>query len=72
MPLQKYLQEGVFDPEAVKAMTTAFDDALRTLKLVDRSDPIIEIVARKIVEVARLGERDPARLCELALKHLGR
>ena len=59
-----------FDDRAVKAMTTAYDAALRALGLVDRTDPCTEIIARKIVERAQTGERDPERLSDLALKNI--
>jgi len=58
--------DGVFTPEAVTAMSAAFDDALNKLKLADR-DPVAEVVARKIIENARQGERDAARLSATAL-----
>jgi hypothetical protein len=67
--MHRLLQGGAFGPEAVKAMTTAFEDALAIRKL-DRSDPLAEILARKIIEVAQLGESDPVRLRDLALKSL--
>jgi hypothetical protein len=67
MPLTRYLGEGVFDPPAVDAMSAAFEAACRSLGLVDRDDPFAEIVARKVIEVAGTGERDPERLCALAL-----
>ena len=52
-------------------MTQAYEDALRVLNLADRRDPIIELVARKIIEVAKTGERDPVRLRERALNGIG-
>jgi len=72
MPIRRLLGESALDPEAVKAMTTAFEDALRQLELVDRSDPLTEIVALEIIEIGRNGERDPARIRELALQKLRR
>ena len=45
--------------------------ALQLLRLVDRTDPVTEIVAKKIIEVARSGETDPPRICARALKELG-
>jgi hypothetical protein len=59
--------DGVFSPEVITAISAAFDDALNKLKLVDRDDPVAEIVARKITEIARQGECDPARLSAAAV-----
>jgi hypothetical protein len=36
-----------------------------------RQDPITELLAKKIIEAALAGERDPDRLCEAALRDLG-
>ncbi len=47
-------------------MSTRF----KVLQLSDRTDPITELVARKIIEIAEVGERDPDRLCERALAAL--
>jgi hypothetical protein len=65
MPVKRLLEGAAFDAAAVKTITTAFDEALRELHL-DRSDPKAEVLAGKIIECARAGERDPDRLRELA------
>jgi hypothetical protein len=67
MPLTPYLKEAVFEPKAIEAMTAAFEAVCDSLKLLDRDDPITEIVARKVIEVAGTGERDPERIRELVL-----
>ena len=59
--------EGVFDQSAIDAMAAAFAACGRSLQLEDRTDPISEMVARKVIEVAGTGERDPLRICGLAL-----
>jgi hypothetical protein len=64
-------QEAVFSPEEVSVITKAFDAALQSLGLVNRSDPVAETVARKIIDLARMGERDPDRLCDQVLKTYG-
>jgi hypothetical protein len=70
MPIVRLLQYEAFRPEDIKVMTAAFEDALSSLGLVDRGDPRTEIVARKIIECAQTGERDPVRLRDSALKSL--
>jgi hypothetical protein len=37
----------------VKAMTVAYEDVLRELKLADRADPLTEMIAKKIIELAQ-------------------
>jgi hypothetical protein len=49
----------------------AYEDALRVLRLANRTDPITEMVAKKIMEVAQTGERSAIRIRERALKELG-
>ena len=44
---------------------------MQLLRLVDRTDPVTELVAQKILEVARSGVHDPAHICARALKELG-
>jgi hypothetical protein len=43
---------------------------LRILRVVNRDDPITEIVAKRIIEAAQTGIRDPVKLCMLAIKDL--
>jgi len=40
------------------------------LSLVDRNDPITEIIAKKIIELGQRGVREAAQLVELAIKEL--
>src|SRR5215813_6136092 len=68
MAIDRHLQDGVFDPEAVTALTAAYEEALRRFGLVDRTDPVTELIAARIIACASMGELDPLRLCERALK----
>jgi hypothetical protein len=70
MPIDQLLNRGAFDPEAINAMRTAFEDALRTLSLVDQDGPTAMLLAKNVVECAKGGERDPIRLRDCALKAL--
>jgi hypothetical protein len=56
---------GVFDPETVAVMTTAFDRLLADFKLVDRKDPVVTMLAKLVIEIVRNGARDPDRVCKL-------
>jgi hypothetical protein len=57
--------------QEIDQMTAAYEDALRVLRLANRSDPLTDLVAQKIIEVAQTGQRDPMRMRELALEALG-
>jgi len=45
-------------------------NSLSSLGLIDRADPLTKVVAEKIIECAQMGERDPVRLRDCALKSL--
>ncbi len=67
MALQRLLQGKAFDQEAINIMVAAFEDTLRELRLANRPDPIVERVARVIVECAERGMRDTAEMRDCAL-----
>jgi len=71
MPIRKQAIEAAFEPDDVARLTSAYEAALNLLGLTDRTDPVTEIVAKKIIEIARTGERDPPKICARALKELG-
>jgi hypothetical protein len=70
VPIIPLLQGRAFGPEEIKIMSTAFQAALNALGSMDRADPLNELVAKKIIEIARTGERNPGRLRDRALKSL--
>jgi hypothetical protein len=71
--------DGVFEPEAVRILTKAFDDAwakVRSSKAPYATDEYASvgrtIVAKHIINAAILGEMDPRSLAEGALLYLSR
>jgi hypothetical protein len=70
MPIYPLLKSGVFGPDEIEVLSNAFEAALRELKLVDRTDPVAQWVAKRIIEMAVNGERDPDRLREGAIKDI--
>jgi hypothetical protein len=70
MAILHLLQQSAFSPEDIVVLVSAYEDCLRQLNLTDQPDPITEIVAKKIIEIAQTGVRDPGRLCQLALKEI--
>ena len=67
VPISAFLQEGVFSPDDITALTTAFEESLSALGLVDRNDPAVLMVAKRIIELAKHGERNPTRLRDFAV-----
>jgi hypothetical protein len=71
MAIYCLLQNSAFGPEEIGCMTTAYEDALLVLGLSNQTDPITEIVAKKVIEVAQTGERDPLKIRVRAIAELG-
>src|SRR5215831_8268285 len=61
-----------FTPEDAKVLIAVFEDTLKALALVDRDDLLTHLVARKVIEAAKLGQRDPERLRSCVLASLSR
>ena len=71
MAIYRLLQNSPLGPEDIAMLTDAYERTLRKLGLVDRGDPIAELVARKIIELGQRGVREAKQLSELAIKELG-
>jgi hypothetical protein len=65
--LKRELQDAGFDLETIVAMVSAVEDVLNTLQVQDRSGPLAELVALKVMSLARQGERAAARLHDLTV-----
>jgi hypothetical protein len=72
-----YARNEAFDPEATHAMSIAFDGAWQALSETGhiatapfKAETTRARLAKVILEQARNGERDPARLQEHAIKGL--
>jgi hypothetical protein len=70
MPIRAFLDGHQFDSETKRVMGLAYEMACVALRLADRNDVANEIVAKKIIELAKAGERDPDIICERALNDL--
>jgi hypothetical protein len=68
MPIRELLKTQSFGPDDIEVIVSAFEEALRELGLVDRTDPATHLVAKRISELAQQGERDPIRLREAAVQ----
>jgi hypothetical protein len=65
------IASGTFGPDEIKAMAATYEGALIDLHLIDRNDPLTELIAKAIVNVTATGERDPEKIKERALNALG-
>jgi hypothetical protein len=57
-----------FEPDTIAVLAAALEDTLRQLRVSDRNDPAVTVVAKKIIDLARRGERDPIRLRDQAVQ----
>jgi hypothetical protein len=63
-------RDSVFDQNDIVAMSMALDGVCNVLKLQDES-PAREIMAERIIDSARRGERSPTRLRDRVLHEAG-
>jgi len=70
MAIYRLLQNSPLEPEQIKLMTEAYEHSLRRLNITDRSDPMTEMIAAKILAVGQTGEKDPKVISEQAIRAL--
>ncbi len=70
MAVYRLFRNKPFGPEAIATMTSAYVDVCRTLGVHDRDHSQANAVAKKVIEFAQRGERDPSRLRESVLQAL--
>ena len=70
MPIYRLLQNVPIGSEEISRLTTAYERTLRTIGIVDRGDALAELVARKVLEVAQTGIRQPADISAQAIKEI--
>ena len=59
--------EDAFDDPATRSMGFAFDAACTVFEDAHLTDLAREIIAQRIIAAAKRGERNPARLCRIAV-----
>jgi hypothetical protein len=71
MPIRPYLEGGVFDQEDIQTMSMALEEVCRVLRIGADAARDREVVAIRIIELARRGELEYRRLVERVLKEAG-
>jgi hypothetical protein len=64
------LRDEVFSPEDITVITWAFEDTLQAMGVHDRTHPTATLIAKRIIDLARPGERNPGLLRDAVLKSL--
>jgi hypothetical protein len=71
MSMRLYVQPGAFGPEAIAAMSEAFDTACKAVHHAGQpSKAVREVLAQRIIAAATSGEHNPVRLRAAALAGL--
>jgi hypothetical protein len=70
MSIDPFIEYGAFGPHATAAMGEAFDAACKELGEIGQFKELRELIAARIIAVARTGELDPVRLRTSALSGL--
>jgi len=71
MSIHRLFQNAPFSPDEIAVLVAAYEASLKKLELVDRDDPITQMIAKKIIEFGQRGVRDPERLSDLAMSEMG-
>jgi hypothetical protein len=68
-----FIRKGgaVFDDQATQVIGEAFDRACKELHDVGQPAIVYEVIAKRIIDAARVGERDVVRLRNTGLAALG-
>ena len=72
MPIRAMLDanSGVFGPEELKDIATAFEAVLKDMGLTDRKDPATIMLAKLMIELAKQGQFTAASLRARVLKEM--
>ncbi len=70
MPVTRLLDQSDFTPEQRHIIQLAFNNTIRKLDLVDRGDPICEIIARRVINAYKRGVTDAVALSEITIREI--
>jgi hypothetical protein len=72
MPIMRFLNGEKFDPETRRVLGVALEMVCIALRTGDCDDGVKQAIATKLIDLAKIGERNPDILCEQALKDIRR
>ena len=70
MAIYRLLKNSTLEPKEISCIMQAYEQALRTLCVKDRDDPLTEMIAKQIIRIAQAGVHDVAQLSALAVAEL--
>ena len=69
--IYRLVKEKGYSPEQAKVLTEAYEFVLASLELTDRTDPLTELIAKKIDTIFASGEQDIMKIHDRAIQELG-
>ena len=70
MAIYRLLRNSPLKPEEISRLEAAYEQALRTLCVKERDDPLTEMIAKKIIKIAKIGIHDPTQIAARVIKEL--
>ena len=67
MPITRFLNDERFDRETLRVMGVAFEMTCVALRIAGADDGAYQLIANKIINLAKAGEHNPDLLCERTL-----
>ena len=72
MAIYRLLKNSPLQPEEIARITKAYEQALHTLGVKERDDPLTELIAKNVIKIAQTCVHDVAQLSALAITGLAR
>jgi hypothetical protein len=70
MPICRLLRNEVLEPEEISVLIAVYEQILVDPRVQDPSEAVAETIAKKVIVIARTGERDKARVVERVISEL--
>ena len=71
MPINRLLRDSKLSSDEIERLNRALAKVLHSIGLVDRNDPIAEIIAKEIIMIGATGVSDPGEISRIAIERLG-
>jgi hypothetical protein len=68
MAIHRLITNQAFQPDEISVLVAAFATAREKLGIEEQSDPLTELLAQEIIDLALSGVHDPERLSTLAVQ----
>lgn len=70
MPISRLIANINLTREQEHVVELAYNHALRKLNLVDRNDPICDLIAKRMIDLHRRGVTDAVALAEITIREI--